>query len=136
MNKTDNKDFENSTKFQICHNAYVDDGVSVRNPCHIPGTSRSSTHRDYNINVISILDIIKYQYHKIPVVFHYLKNHDSHLIMQRLSKFNLKINVIQNRSEQCKSFSINNKLSFIAPNFFVLHQIVQLKTQAKMVLTI
>ena len=34
--------------------------------------------------------------HKIPVVFHNLKNYDSHLIMQELGKFNLKINVIPN----------------------------------------
>ena len=51
--------------------------------------------------------------HKIPVVFHNLKNYDSHLIMQELGKFNFKINVTPNGLEKNMSFSINNKLSFI-----------------------
>ena len=51
--------------------------------------------------------------HKIPIIFHNLKNYDSHLIMQELGKFNLKINVIPNGLEKYMSFSINNKLSFI-----------------------
>ena len=52
-------------------------------------------------------------YHKIPIVLHNLKNYDSHLIMQVLGKFSLKINVIPNGLEKYISFSINNKLSFI-----------------------
>ena len=51
--------------------------------------------------------------HKIPVVFDNLKNYDSHLIMQRISKFILKINVISNGLEKYMSFTVNNKLSFI-----------------------
>ena len=34
--------------------------------------------------------------HKTPVEFHSLKNYYSHLIMQELGKFNLKVNVIPN----------------------------------------
>ena len=49
-------------------------------------------HRDCNINV-------KLN-HKIPVVFQNLKNYDSHLIMQALDKFNLKINVIASGLEK------------------------------------
>ena len=64
-----------------------------------------SAYRDCNINV-------KLNY-KIPVVFHNLRNQDSHLIMQDLGKFNLKINVIPNGLEKYIGFSINNKLSFI-----------------------
>ena len=45
--------------------------------------------------------------HKISVVFH--NNYDSHLIMQELSKFNLKINVLSNGLEKYMSFTINNK---------------------------
>ena len=51
--------------------------------------------------------------HKVPVLFHDLKNYDSHFITQELSKFNLKINVIPNGLEKYMSFSINKKLSFI-----------------------
>ena len=49
----------------------------------------------------------------MPFVFHKLKNYDSHLIMQELDKFNLKINIIPNGLEKYISFTINNKLSFI-----------------------
>ena len=65
----------------------------------------SSAHRDCNINVKLS--------HKIPVVFHNLKYYNSHLIMQELGQFDLKINVIPNGLEKYMSFSINNKLSFI-----------------------
>ena len=93
MAKKDNEDFKTFTKCWICDH------------CHITGKYRGSAHRDCNINV-------KLN-HKIPVVFHNLKNYDSHLIMQELGKFNLKINVIPNGLEKYMSFSINNKLSLI-----------------------
>ena len=101
----DNEDFGNSTKCWICDNDYIDDNVKVRDLCHITGKYRDSTHRDCDTNV-------KLN-HKIPVVFHNLKNYDLYLIMQELGKLNLKINVIPNRLEKYRSFSINNKLSFI-----------------------
>ena len=69
------------------------------------GKYRGPAHIDCNIN-------LKLN-HKIPIVFHNLKNYDSHLIMQELDKFNLKLNVIPNGLEKYMSFSINNKLSFI-----------------------
>ena len=105
-----NKEFENSTKCRICDNDYSDDDVKVRDHCQITKKYRCSAHRDYNINV-------KLN-HKIPVVFHNLKNYDSHLIMQELSKFNLRSNVIRNGFEKYMSFSINNKLSFIDSSDF------------------
>ena len=46
--------------------------------------------------------------HKIPLVFHDLKNYDSHLIMQELGKFNFKINNIPSELEKYINFSINN----------------------------
>ena len=45
-------------------------------------------------------------------MFHNLKNYDSHLIMQELGKFNLKITVISSGLEKYISFTINNKLIF------------------------
>ena len=44
---------------------------------------------------------------------HILGNYNSHLILQELGKFNLKINVIRNELEKYMSFIINCKLSFI-----------------------
>ena len=55
----------------------------VRYHYHITGKYTGSAHRDRNIN-------LKLN-HKIPVIFHNLKNYDSHLIMQELGKFNLKV---------------------------------------------
>ena len=84
---------------------YVENDVIVRNHCHITGEYRGSAHKDCNIN----LELNN----EIPVVFHNLKNYDSHLIMQELVKFNLEINVMPNGLEKYMSFTINNKLDFI-----------------------
>ena len=62
--------------------------IKERDHCHITGKYRGSAHRDCNVN-------LKLNY-KIPVVFHNLKNYDSHLIMQELDKFNLEISAIPN----------------------------------------
>ena len=105
MTKEDNENFKNSTKCWICDNDYIDNDVKVRDHCHISGKYRDSAHKDCNIN-------LKLN-HKIPVVVHNLKNYDSHLTMEKLSKFNLKINVIQNGLEKYMSLTINNKLTFI-----------------------
>ena len=109
--KKDNEDFENSTKCWIFDNDYIDGDVKVSDHCHITKKYRASAYRDFNVN-------IKLN-HKIPVVFHNLKNYDSHLIMQELGKFNLKINIIPNGLEKHMSFSINNKLRFIDSFIFL-----------------
>ena len=103
--KEDNQDCENSTKFWICAKDYVDNDVKLRYHRHVTGKYRDPLHRDCHIN-------FKLN-NKIFIVFHNLKNYDSHLIMQELSKFNLKINVIPNALGKYMSFTINNKLSFI-----------------------
>ena len=83
MTKEDNEDFKNSTKCWICDNDYIDNYIKVKDHCHITGKYRGSAQKDCNIN-------LKLN-HKIPIVFHNLKNYDSHLIMKELGKFNLKI---------------------------------------------
>ena len=83
MTKENNKDFENSTKCWICDNNYIENNVKVRDHCHITRKYRGSARRDCNINV-------KLN-HKIPVAFHNLENYDSHLILQELGKFNVKM---------------------------------------------
>ena len=96
---------KNTMEILICDNDYIDTDVKVRGHCHITGKYRGSAHRDCNINV-------KLNY-KSPAVFHNLKNYDSHLIMQELGKFNLKIIVIPHGLEKYMSFCISSKLSFI-----------------------
>ena len=105
VTKKDNEDFKNLTKCWIRDNKYIDGDVKVRGHCHVTGKYRGSAHRDCNIKVQIN--------HKIPVVFHNLKNYDSHLIMQKLGKFRFKINVIPNSLEKYMSFNIDNKLAFI-----------------------
>ena len=84
---------------------FVDSDVKIRGYCHITGRYRGSAHRDCNINV-------KLN-HEIHVVFHNLNSYSSHLIIQELGKFHLKINVMPNELEKYMSFSISDKLSFI-----------------------
>ena len=94
------------SKCWICDNDYIDNNVKIKDNCHITGKYRDNAHKDCKINV-------KLN-HKTPVVFHNLKTYDSHLIIQELDKFNLKINVIDHHGlKKHMSFSINNKLSFI-----------------------
>ena len=92
MTKEGNKNFKNHTKYWICDNHYVDNDVKVRDHCYTSGKYTHSAHRDCNIN-------LKLN-HEILVVFHNLKNYDSHLIVQNLGKLNLKINFIPNGLEK------------------------------------
>ena len=101
MTKEDNKRLKNSTKCWICDNVYVDNDVKVIYHCHITG---GTAHIDCKINLKL--------HHDIPIVFHNLKNYDSHLIMQELGKFNLKRSVIPNGLEKYMIFTINNKFNW------------------------
>ena len=60
----------------------------VRDHCDVFGNYRGPAHWTCNIN----LTISK----NVPVKFHNLKGHDSHLSFKELSNFNLKISVIPN----------------------------------------
>ena len=65
MTKEYNKDFEDSTKCQICDNDYADNENKARDHCVITGKYSVPVYRNFNINV-------KLN-HKIPVVFQVLK---------------------------------------------------------------
>ena len=106
MTKKNNEVFEKSTKCWICDHVYVFGEVKIRDYCYITGKYRGSAHSDCNINVNLN--------HKIPIVFLNLKNYNSHLIMQELSKLNFEINVIPpNGLEIYMSFNVNNNSIFI-----------------------
>ena len=49
MTKDDDDDFENSTKYWICDNVYIEGDVKARDRCHITGKHRDSAHRDSNV---------------------------------------------------------------------------------------
>ena len=82
MTKEDHEDFKNSIKCWICDNDYVDNDAKVKDHCHITG---GCAHRERKTS-------LKLN-HKISVVFHKLKHYDSHLTMQELDKFNLRIRI-------------------------------------------
>ena len=75
----------------------------VRDHCHITG--KYAAHWNCNIN----LNLSK----KIPVIFHNLRSHDSHLIIREISKFDVKVNFIPNGLEKYMAFTINGNLIFI-----------------------
>ena len=50
---------------------------------------------------------------KVSVIFHNLRGYDSHLIMQEIDKFDVKISVISNGLEKYMAFTINKNLVFI-----------------------
>ena len=54
--------------------------IFVIDHCHVTGMYRGSAH--YSCNRSFRLTF------KIPVIFHHLRVHDSHLIMQEIGKFN------------------------------------------------
>ena len=73
-----------------------DDDEKVRDYCHISGKFRGAGHLDCNINV----QLTK----KVPVIFHNLGGYDSHLILNELDKFDVKISVIPNGLEKYMEF--------------------------------
>ena len=75
------------------------------------GKYRGSAHWSCNIN----LKLTK----KVPVLFHKLKGYDSHLIMEEIGKFDVKVNVIPNGFEKYLAFTINNNLVFIDSTRFM-----------------
>ena len=46
-------------------------------------------------------------------MFHNLKGYDSHLIFKELSKFDVRVNVIQNGLEKYMAFTLNKNLLLI-----------------------
>ena len=77
----------------------------IRDHDHVAVKPRGSAHWSCNIN----FKLTK----KFPIIFHNLKGDDSHLIMQKISRFNVKISVIPNGLKQCMAFTINKYLVFI-----------------------
>ena len=105
MSEKDAQIFQSSNKCWIC-DKYFDVGDNkVRDHCCMTGKYRGSAHRSYNTN----LGLTK----KVLVIFHNLRGYDSHLIMQKIDKFDVKVNVIPNGLKKYMAFTINNSLVFI-----------------------
>ena len=76
----------------------------------ITGKYKGSAHKNCNLH----LSLTK----KIPVIFHNLKGYDSHLIMQEIGKFDVKIDVIPNGLKKYMTFTIN-RFFFVASMQFI-----------------
>ena len=99
------ENFQLSNICWICDKLFDETDNKVGSYCDITGKYRGSAHCSCNIS----FKLTK----KIPVIFHYLRGYDSHLIMQEIDKFVVKINVIPNGLEKYMAFTINKNLVFI-----------------------
>ena len=68
----------------------------VRDHCHVTGKFRGATHRKCNAN----LQLTE----KVPLIFHNLRDYDSHLIFDELDEFDVKIKIIPNGLEKYMAF--------------------------------
>ena len=90
--------FQQSNSCWICKKLIDNDEEKVRDHCHVTGKFRGAAHWGFNIN----FQLTK----KVPVIFHYLRGYDSHLILCELNKFDIKISVIPNGLEKYMAFFI------------------------------
>ena len=107
------KQIENKWRYRMCSclSSWICDKLfdlgnnKVGDQCHITGKYRGSAHWSCTIN----FKLTK----KVPIIFHNLRSYDSHLIMQEIDKFDLKVNVIPNGLEKYMAFIANRILVFI-----------------------
>ena len=88
--------FQKSNNCWICKKYINNDEEKVRDHCHVTGKFRGAAHESCKLN----LKLTK----KVPVIFHNLRSYDSHLILNELDQFDLKIKVIPNGLEKYIAF--------------------------------
>ena len=91
MIKKAHKDFENPIKCWVCKKAYKEGEVKVKDHHHITGKYQEYLNISLSKNIL--------------VVFHKLKNYNSHLIFQNVGKHRFKINVLPQIIEKYMSFT-------------------------------
>ena len=118
----DTASYVKTKKCCICDNKFAKSESRGAFYCQITGKSQGTAHRDC-IDKVKI-DVSKM---KIPIVFHNLRNYDSHFIIQELGAFvernkrvdengkehRLNINVIPNNLEKYMAFMLGDHLVFI-----------------------
>ena len=107
-NPTMSAEEEERSKFNnscwVCDKLFDVGDYKVRDHCHITRKYRGAAHWRCNIN----LKLTK----KIPVIYHNLRGYDSHLIIKKINKFDVKVSVIPNGLEKYMAFTINTNLVF------------------------
>ena len=94
------------------------EGDSVRDHCHITGEYPGAAHNAFNVKLRLNPSV--------PVVFHNLRDYDSHLLMQAISKVEGRVSCIPNNPEKYISFSLgplrfidNAQLLLVSPDKLV-----------------
>ena len=92
MSEEEEQEFQLKNICSICEKLIDHDEEKVRDHCHVTRKFRGAVHRDCNINL---------QFNKkVPVIFHNLRGHDSHLIFDELENFDVKTDVIPDGLEK------------------------------------
>ena len=97
--------FQKSSNCWICKKLIDNDEDKARDHCHVIGKFRGAAHKSCNLN----FKVTK----KVPVIFHNLKDYDSHLFFNELDKFDVKIKVIPDGLEKYTAFFLNKNLVLI-----------------------
>ena len=96
MSEKEKHVFQQSNSCWICKRLINNDEENIRHHCHITGKFRGAAHWNCNIN---------FQFtKKVPVIFCNLRGYDSHLIFNKLDKFDVKIDVKPNGLEKNMAF--------------------------------
>ena len=105
MSAEDEQRYQSSNKCWICDKLFGVEDNKVIYHCHVTEKYRVSAYWSCNID----LKLDK----KIPVIFDNLKGYVSHIIMQEIGKFDVKVDFIPNGLEKYMEFTIKNNLVFI-----------------------
>ena len=105
MSEKEEEQFQSSKICCICEKLIDDDDEKVRDHFHVTGRFRGASHWSCNIN----LQLTK----KVPVIFHNLRGYGSHLIFDKLKKFDVKIGLIPNRLEKYITYFSDKNLVYI-----------------------
>ena len=105
LSAKDEERFQLNNTYWICDRSFGAGDKKVRDHCHITGKYRGSAHWICNIN----LKLTE----KVLLIFHNLRGYDSHLIIRKMGKFHVKVNVIRNGLKKYMAFTINKNLVFI-----------------------
>ena len=109
MSAEDEERFQLSNICCICNKLFDIQDDKVRDHCNLTEKCRSSAHWRCNIS----LKLTK----KVPVIFHNLRGCNSHLVMQEIGEFDVKVSVIP--LKKYTTFTINKNLVFIDSMHFI-----------------
>ena len=105
MSIDEEEKFQLANSCWICNKLFDVGDEKVRDHFHVTGKCGGAVHFSCNANC----KLSK----KVPAIFHNLRSYDSHLILNEICKFAVKVSVIPNGLEKCMAFTGNKNLVFI-----------------------